>query len=115
MDLEKAMQFVIEQLARLEAAAAKHDEQIAQNAVQIAQNAVQIEKNTTQIAQNTAQIASVTDLVGRLAQSEIVLTERMDKGFREFREILAQTDYKLNALIDTVDKLVRRNGNTPKV
>ncbi len=108
MDLEKAMQFVVEQLGRLETAAAKHDEQIAQNAVQI-------EKNTTQIAQNTAQIASVTDLIGRLAQSEIVLTERMDKGFQELREILAQTDYKLNALIDTVDKLVRRNGGASKI
>jgi hypothetical protein len=36
---------------------------------------------------------------------------RMEAGFRELREIQASSEYKLNALIETVDKIVRRNGD----
>jgi hypothetical protein len=53
-----------------------------------------------------------------VAQTEIRLAERVDAamaamtaGFQELRELHANTESKLNALIDTVDKLVRRNGH----
>ena len=55
-------------------------------------------------------IYSVTDLVGRLAQAEIRLAERTAADFKELRDLQANTEYKLNALIATVDKLVRRDG-----
>jgi exonuclease VII small subunit len=55
-------------------------------------------------------IATVINLVNRLEQTEIRLTESMTVGFQELRELHANTESKLNALIDTVDKLVRRNG-----
>lgn len=103
MDVERTMQFILEMQARHEAAIQKHDEQIAQNA--------------SQIAQNSAQIAGVTDLIGRLAAAEIRLVERIDRlavKINEMRDAQrdaqAATDYKLNALIETVDKLVHRNG-----
>ena len=51
------------------------------------------------------------DLVGRVAQAETRLAERMATGFEELRALHSDTEYKLNALIDTVDKLVRRNGH----
>jgi hypothetical protein len=98
MDLERTMQFILEMQAKLEASAAKHDEQIA--------------KHDEQIATLAASVTTLTDLVGRIAQAEIRLVERMEVGFRELHEIQATTDYKLNALIDTVDKLVRRNGHS---
>jgi hypothetical protein len=97
MDIEKAMQFILAAHARLEASAQGHEERIAK-----------VESS----------VATVTDLVGRLAQAEIRLvehmegmSERMDTGFRQIREVQSHTEYKLNALIDTVDKLVRRNGH----
>jgi chromosome segregation ATPase len=97
MDIEKTMEFILTVQARLEASVQKHDEQIA--------------KNDEQIAELKASIATVTGLVGRLAQTEINLAERMTAGFQELRELHANTEYKLNALIDTVDKLVRHNGH----
>ena len=108
MDIEKTMEFILAVQARLEASAQKHDEQIA--------------KHDEQIAKLESKIASVTDLVGRLAQAEIRLAESMTAGFQELRELHAKTESKLgelhadtesklNALIDTVDKLVRRNGH----
>ena len=107
MDIEKTMEFILSVQARLEASAQKHDEQIA--------------KHDEQIARLESSVATLTDLVGRLAQAEIRLAERMDgtlermmermtAGFQEIKEIQANTEYKLNALIDTVDKLVRRDG-----
>jgi chromosome segregation ATPase len=104
MDIEKTMEFILAMQAKLEAAAQQHAEQIAKHAEQVAEH-------DKQIAQLDSKIASVTDLVGRLAQTEIRLAESATTGFQELRELHANTESKLNALIDTVDKLVRRNGH----
>ena len=97
MDIEKTMEFILSVQARLEASVQKNDEQIADL---------------------KSSVAKVTDLVGRLAQAEIHLVERVDAvtaamaaGFQELRQLQANTDFKLNALIETVDKLVRRDGH----
>lgn len=37
--------------------------------------------------------------------------QETDRLIRELREAQASTDYKLNALIDAVDKLAKRNGS----
>jgi peptidoglycan hydrolase CwlO-like protein len=103
MDIEKTMEFILTTQARLEASAAAHDERLARLGASV-------QKHDEQIAKIESSVASLTDLVGRLAQAEITLAERMTDGFRELRELHASTEYKLNSLIDTVDKLVRRNG-----
>jgi hypothetical protein len=97
MDVEKTMQFILDVQARLEASAAAHDDRLA--------------KIETSIQKHDEQIATVTGLVGRVAQAQIHMAERMAAGFQELRELHADTGYKLNALIETVDKLVRRNGH----
>ena len=104
MDIEKTMEFILAVQARLEASAEKHDQLIA--------------KHDEQISKLESSVTAVTDLVGRLAQAEIRLAERMEglaermeAGFRELRELHADTEGKLNALIATVDKLVRHDGH----
>jgi hypothetical protein len=104
MDIEKTMEFILSVQARLEASAQKRDEQMAKHDEQIS-------NHSEQIAKLESSIASVTDLVGRLAQTEIRSAERMTTGFQTLRELHANTESKLNALIDTVDKLVRSNGH----
>ena len=89
MDIEKTMEFILGVQARLEVSAQQHEERFAK-----------LESS----------VAALTDLVGRLAQAEIRLVQRMEAGFQEITEIQARGEYKLNALIDTVDKLVRRDG-----
>ena len=100
MDIEKTMEFILSAHARLEASAQQHEERIARL---------------------QTSMATATDLIGRLAQAETHLAERMESGLRNFREeqaagfeklreAQALTDSKLNALIDTVDKIVRKNG-----
>ena len=104
MDIEKTMEFILSVQAKLEASVHEHDERL-----------LRIEAS---IQKHDEHIATVTDLVGRLAQVEIRLAERtegladrMEVGFQELRELHADTQYKLNALIETVDKLVRRDGH----
>jgi hypothetical protein len=97
MDIKKTMEFILSVQAKLEASVHEHDERL-----------LRIEAS---IQKHDEQIAAVTDLVDRLAQSQIRLTDRMDAGFQELRELHADTQYKLNALIETVDKLVRRDGH----
>ena len=104
MDIEKTMQFILEVQARLEASVQGHDERLAR-----LEAAAQ--EHEERFAKLESSMATVTDLVGRVAEAEIRLTERMATGYQELRALHADTEYKLNALIDTVDKLVRRNGH----
>ena len=91
MDIEKTIQFILNTQAKIEVSAQGHE---------------------GRIAKLEASMAIASDLIGRLAQAEIRLAERMDQmvaGFQEVKEIQATGEYKLNALIDTVDKLIRRD------
>jgi peptidoglycan hydrolase CwlO-like protein len=104
MDVEKTMQFIIDVQAKLEASAQQHYESLAELRALGKGHEARIAKLETSVA-------TVTDLVGRLAQAEIRFTDETRAGFKELRDIQATTEYKLNALIDTVDKLTRRNGH----
>lgn len=108
MDIEKTMEFILSTQARVE--------------VSIEELKSVSRGHEERIARLESSMATATDLIGRLAQAEIRLTERMESGFREvretqtagfksLREAQASTDYKLNALIETVDKIVRKNGH----
>ncbi|MGH9430382.1 MAG: hypothetical protein ACRD3T_02445 [Terriglobia bacterium] len=94
MDIEKTMQFILETQAKLEASAQKHDEQIAENA--------------RQIQANTGMIRQLVDVSLSLAHHG----EETDRRIGELTEAQTRTDYKLNVLIDAVDKIVRRNGSS---
>lgn len=95
MEVEKTIQFILEMQAKHEAVTQRNDEQIA--------------RNSEQIAKHDEQLGTLADLVGRLAQAELRLVDRIN----DLRDAQAGTDDKLNALIETVDKLVRRNGGAP--
>jgi hypothetical protein len=70
VDIERTMQFILETQARLEASVEKHDEQIA----------------------------TVTDLVGRLAQAEIRLVERMEALDSKWLQFLERMDRFIQGL-----------------
>jgi predicted nucleic acid-binding Zn-ribbon protein len=118
MDFEKTMQFMLEMQAKHEVwlqkheeAMKKHEEAMMTHEQAITRIDAAIEAGAARAAQLESSVATVTDLVGRVAQAETRLAERMESGFRDLREVQAASEYKLNALIETVDKLVRRNGH----
>jgi peptidoglycan hydrolase CwlO-like protein len=111
MDIEKTIEFILSTQARVE--------------VSIEELKTVARAHEERVARLESSMATATDLIGRLAQAETRLAERMESGFRELREAQATglkelresqtaTDYKLNALIETVDKIVRKNGRGRK-
>ncbi|HET7213024.1 MAG TPA: hypothetical protein VFL79_05515 [Terriglobia bacterium] len=104
MDVEKTMQFMLAMQAKHEAWLQKHEEAITR--IDAA-----LEASAGRAAQLESSIATLTDLVGRVAQAETRLVERMDSGFQDLRDVQTVSEDKLNALIETADRLLRRNGH----
>lgn len=90
MDIERTMQFIADTQAKLEASVQMHDERLA--------------RIEAAVEANTGRIAQLVDVTLSLARH----AEEADKRIRELAE---ETGYKLNSLIETVDKLVRRDGH----
>jgi hypothetical protein len=100
MDIEKTIEFILSTQARVE--------------VSIEELKTVARAHEERVAKLETSMATATDLIGRLAQAETRLAERMDVGFRKLRDAQSATDFKLNALIDTVDKIIRKNGHDSK-
>jgi chromosome segregation ATPase len=67
-----------------------------------------VERHEQAIERHDREISQLTNLVGRLAQAEIHLVERMDALAAAHKE----TDERLNALIVTVERYIAgRDGN----
>ena len=110
MDIERTMQFILEQQARHEArheaAVQKHDEEMAELRAAAA-------KHDEQLAKNAAAIATLTDLVGRLAQAEIRIVERAQG--QEAR--LASLETKMTQFLERMDRFIQGlegNGHRPR-
>jgi chromosome segregation ATPase len=89
MDIERTMQFIVDQQAQFWASVQKHDEQMA--------------KHDEKIAKNSEQIATLTDLIGRLAQAEIRLAEQMQG--HEAR--LASLETKTTQFLERMDRFIQ--------
>ena len=110
MDIERTMQFIVEQQAQFWASVQKHDEQIAEMRATAAKTAA---KHDEQIAKSSEQIATLTDLIGRVAKAEIRLTELMQG--HEAR--LASLETKTTQLFDRMDRFIQGlegNGHKPQ-
>lgn len=100
MDIEKTMQFILEMQAKREIAIQRNDEQIA--------------KVAELVAANTTRISQLVDVGLSLSHHSEEMDRRMEETGRlikELRDAQAHSDYKLNSLIDAVEKLIRRNGS----
>ena len=93
------MEFIVEQQAQLTASAQKRDEQQARLTASV-------QKHDQQIAKHDEQIGALTDLVGRLAQAEIHLVERMEKlesGQQEMRAAMTQLFERMDRFIQGLE------------
>lgn len=66
-----------------------------------------IRKHDEAFARIDSGLAQLVDVSLSLART----VEQNSASIKELREAQASTDYKLNALIETVDKIVRKNGH----
>ena len=96
MDIERTMQFIVEQQAQFWASVQKHDEQVAKNDQQIAVLTASMQKHD-------AAIATITDLVGRVAQAEIRIAEQLQG--HEAR--LASLETKTTQFFERMDRFIQ--------
>ncbi|MGH9470874.1 MAG: hypothetical protein ACRD1N_11105 [Terriglobia bacterium] len=103
MDLEKTVQFMVEQQAEFWA-------DIRALEARQAETARLADENRERIGQLVGVCTSLAQHVGTLAQHAEDTDRRIHDFAEETNRRFQETDYKLNALIETVDKLTRRNG-----
>ena len=106
MDIEKTMAFIVEQQAQftadmqaMRASFQKHDAQLA--------------RLEGLVEANTESIRQLIDVSMSLARNSEEMEEtdrRLAARLQELAESGAHTDRRLDALIDIVNKLTRRNG-----
>jgi len=106
MNLDERIAFLVESQESLGKNIERLYETVTQQGEQIRAHDDKIERLETSIVQLGNSVITVNDLVGRLAQAGIHLTDRMDR----LAESQLATDQRLNVLIDIVDKLIPRNG-----
>ncbi len=97
MDVEKTMQFILETQA-------KHEVTIQA----ILETQAKSDERFLRFQQEMGQrFSTLVDVSLSLARHG----EETDRRIRELTDAQASTDDKLNTLIDTVDRLVKRNGS----
>ena len=94
MDVEQTIQFILQSQAQMEANVGRHEEMIA--ALAKAQDRTDATLNKVS--------ASILDLTEVMRRSKIEADER----FRQLTEDQQQTRENVNALVRTVDALIRR-------
>jgi predicted transcriptional regulator len=93
--MERMMQFILEQQANL---------------------AISQQKGEERMQQAEARMTKIEDVMLRLANSQVATNERvttLDETLQRLAKAHAETDERLNALINTVERYIseRRNGN----
>jgi hypothetical protein len=114
-DLERFRKFMIEQQAQFWADLRASEERHQRHEREMAEFRAEMNKRDREIKEfreeTENRFRALVDVTMSLAHH----AEEADRQMRDFREEMErrsrETEYKLNALIDTVDKLVRRNGH----
>jgi ACT domain-containing protein len=102
-EIESRMNFIIEQQAQFTTDIQLLKERQGEMLRMIEAHSRQIESNTTMIGQ-------LVDVNLSLARQLEEIDRRLGARMEELAQAQMHTDQRLDALIDTVDKLVRRNG-----
>ncbi|MGH9471013.1 MAG: hypothetical protein ACRD1N_11820 [Terriglobia bacterium] len=100
MDTERTIQFILEMQAKHEVWLQNHEEAMRR-----------LDERFDRTDGMIRQLAEVCMTLARHAEDTDRRIQDTDRLIRELTQAQAQGEHKLNALIETVDKLVRRNGS----
>ena len=111
MDIEKTIQFILEQQAHSPAQQQQFLEEFREGlrtVTGVVHHVAQLQaRQQEQIGSQQQQIGGLTQIVGKLAERQ----SHTDEVVAQVAEALRHTDERLNALIKVVDDLVRRDGS----
>ena len=110
MDVERTIEFLLKNQARMDARFdakfAKADERFAQAEKRFVQAEKRLDRLERGLAQNNRIVTQLARF-GVTLRSDVRKTER---NLAKITESLSAMDYKLNALVDIVDRQIRGNG-----
>ena len=117
MDIERTMEFIVDRQAKSEARSAKMQQEFDRNFARSNRRLDRIEKEPGK----TQQVLTQTNrVVGKLASASVPLRgdvrrheqaiARHEKFIAKHELLMEEVEDKLDALIDIVDKSIRRNG-----
>ena len=104
MDIEKTIQFILEQQAHFWSGLQQERE--ANAAAHAA-----LEAGLQRVAQNQLELSQLQRQQQEIIGGLTLVVRELAEGQRELREAQQQTTQNLNALIKTVDDLIRRDGH----
>ncbi|MGA2986098.1 MAG: hypothetical protein ABSG32_20020 [Terriglobia bacterium] len=110
MDVERTIEFLLKNQARMDARFDAKFARADQRFAQAEKRSAQAEKRLDQLERVVAQNSRI---VTQLARSGVTLrsdVRRTEKNLAEIAESLSEMDGKLNALIEFVDRQTRGNG-----
>jgi septal ring factor EnvC (AmiA/AmiB activator) len=110
MDVERTIEFLLKNQARMDA---RFDGKFDKADQRFAQAEKRLDRLERGLAENSRVVAQNNRIVAQLARSGVALrsdVRRTERNLAEITESLAEMDGKLNALIDFVDRQTRGNG-----
>ncbi|HEX8354003.1 MAG TPA: hypothetical protein VF611_13940 [Pyrinomonadaceae bacterium] len=113
-ELERAIDFLLKSQANLEARIeqvnANLGARIDETNRQLAETNRQLAETDRQLAETNRQLAETNKHLGEYASMQTTLVQVVTRTFEAQDAINKRTDERLNALIDTVEKLISRGG-----
>jgi methyl-accepting chemotaxis protein len=117
-DIEKTMRFILDMQAKHEANLQRLEESAKEHHEAMREHAAAIKKHDEAIIRIEAAVEANATRIGQLVDVSLSLAHSMEQSAKKLREEIREaqtaTNDKLNALIDTVDKIVRKNGRSRK-
>jgi uncharacterized coiled-coil protein SlyX len=108
MDVERTIEFILKNEARMDA---RFDAKFAKADARFVQAEKRLDRLERVVAQNNRTVTRLASY-GVSLRSDV---RRVEKGLAQITEKLSETDDKLNALIEIVDRNIRGNGKRGEI
>jgi chromosome segregation ATPase len=106
-EMERAIDFLLKSQANLEARIEQANTNLSARIEEVDQRlGARIEETNRQLAETNGQLTDMGKLLGEYTQMQTTLVQVVTRTFAAQNELNRRTDEKLNALIDTVSKML---------
>lgn len=110
MDVDRIIESLLKNQARMDA---RFDAKFAKADQRFAQAEKRLDRLERGLAENSRLVAQNNRIVTQLARSGVTLrgdVRKTERNLAKITESLSEMDYKLDALVDIVDRQIRGNG-----
>jgi chromosome segregation ATPase len=107
-EMERAIEFLLQNQARLEERGAQTQQQLSQTQQQLSQTQEQLGQTQEQLGQTQQQLGELNRIVQMQATSQGELNQMLTRAITTLAEAQVRTEAKVDKLAGVVEKLVER-------